>query len=268
MQSSTNPEFFRILVAKNQNNLPLATLLTNLDKSNNSSSLPYKIVNTTQVTVGGLAATQREETLTPDNTTSIITYVTVNGYLFFITTYPENSSYGKDPKTIDLSNPPQSTPISDSQKTIYRQILASIKFSSLGSTSAQSQPNNNVHNTSPLRDQDRVAMVHQISDVLSLFQNTDSTGSYPAGNNINIGGLHLCSPGGWLTVCQPGENDMFIVMSAPTPPDGTCTASQNNYTYSQTQNGKGFNLTYCVGSQVGGVNAGQHTVTEKGNLNN
>jgi hypothetical protein len=54
------------------------------------------------------------------------------------------------------------------------------------------------------------------------------------------------------------------VPTAPAPNDGTCTAGQNTYTYTQTSSGASYTLTFCLGAITGGTPAGTHTLSPSG----
>lgn len=92
------------------------------------------------------------------------------------------------------------------------------------------------------RDSKRIADIRTIQTALELHFNDD--GFYPASSNG-----------------QPiGEDPAFINKyllfgwpTAPTPPDGSCTVSQNNYYYTQLNNGSDYSLTYCLGDIAKGM---------------
>jgi hypothetical protein len=46
---------------------------------------------------------------------------------------------------------------------------------------------------------------------------------------------------------------------APTPPDGTCTKEQNQYTYMVIQAGESYALKFCLGFPTAGLASGVHT---------
>lgn len=93
------------------------------------------------------------------------------------------------------------------------------------------------------RDAKRVSNIKQIHTALELYFN--EKGSYPTSTS----GI---------------EDYMKNIPTAPTPPDGSCTANQNSYTYNQDLNGDSYHLTYCLGRSVGRLNGGVGTMTPLG----
>ena len=111
------------------------------------------------------------------------------------------------------------------------------------------------------RDAKRLADVRQMATVMELYYN-DMNG-YPAGKN----GV------------PEGVTPTYIGMipSAPTPADGTCTDYYNSYWYEPKGKkiisaGKtlysDYELTFCLGSQVGGYDAGIGKLTPTGIIPN
>ena len=92
------------------------------------------------------------------------------------------------------------------------------------------------------RDAKRIADVRQMQTALELFFNDWQ--QYPASATI-------------ATSIASGSNVyMSARPSAPTPHDGTCTALNNVYTYTQTGSGASYVISFCLGSQSGALNAG------------
>ncbi len=93
------------------------------------------------------------------------------------------------------------------------------------------------------RDYKRLADVRQMASALELYFNDKS--QYPEN-------LQQLSP-----------TYIGLVPTAPTPPDGGCTADNNTYTYTRSQTSE-YAMTFCLGSEVGGYQAGLHTLSPQG----
>jgi general secretion pathway protein G len=93
------------------------------------------------------------------------------------------------------------------------------------------------------RDSRRLADIKQIQTALELYYS--DIGLYPATASVTAGSAIASS----TTVY------MAAVPTAPTPADGTCTAGQNTYTYTQTGTiaGASYTLTYCIGQTTAGI---------------
>lgn len=107
------------------------------------------------------------------------------------------------------------------------------------------------------RDARRVADVKQIQTALEMYYN--DMGKYPADADV-VAGSKIAS--GSITY-------MDIIPKPPVPADyATCTGSIK-YTYDAT-NGSGgvvdgtYTLTYCLGSNTGGLPGGINTATPSG----
>ena len=93
------------------------------------------------------------------------------------------------------------------------------------------------------RDAKRISDIRQISSALELYQNDkqqfpeNATGLLP----VYIGTLPI----------------------APEPPDGSCSPTDNRYSYSRPAKDS-YQLTFCLGQATGGYGAGKHTLTPKG----
>jgi prepilin-type N-terminal cleavage/methylation domain-containing protein len=96
------------------------------------------------------------------------------------------------------------------------------------------------------RDARRVADIKQIQTALELYYN--DFGTYPTGNIISLGTI------------ASGTVYMAKVPAAPTPADGSCTATSYTYTGAATT----YALTYCLGNATGGIPAGVGTATPSG----
>jgi hypothetical protein len=92
-------------------------------------------------------------------------------------------------------------------------------------------------------DTQRISDVREMAIALELYYNDN--GSYP----VSLAGLTPL----YLTTLP----------TAPTA-EGTCTAAQNTYTYTQLQSGANYNLTFCLGSTAGAYSAGVHSLSAMG----
>lgn len=103
------------------------------------------------------------------------------------------------------------------------------------------------------RDAKRIADVRQLMTGLELFYNDNNR--YPAAVNGQP------SP-------SDGNTKFSTYLSAypksPTPADGSCTDSNNDYIYEQTNGGQNYKLTFCLGHDTGGYKAGVQQATTSG----
>lgn len=90
------------------------------------------------------------------------------------------------------------------------------------------------------RDARRVADIKQIQTALELYYNT--AGSYPETGVTTATG----------TIATAGITFMSPVPTAPTPADGSC-GTNNTYAYLVQDSGASYTLTYCLGSDTGGL---------------
>jgi len=91
------------------------------------------------------------------------------------------------------------------------------------------------------RDARRVSDVKQMQTALELYYN--DVGSYPPTASVTAGN----------SIANGSTVYMQIAPTAPTPNDGSCTAGQNTYTYTQTgTSGSSYTITYCVGQTITG----------------
>ena len=105
------------------------------------------------------------------------------------------------------------------------------------------------------RDAKRIADVRQMQTALELYFNDNQY--YP--NAVTAGD----------TIASNGVTYMNIVPTAPTPADGTCTATSNNYVYTGTGTAVGvyfgsYVIDFCLGGQTGGMTAGDKCATPGG----
>lgn len=106
------------------------------------------------------------------------------------------------------------------------------------------------------REAKRLADVRQIASALELYFN--DVNSYP-------------TTGGTATsqiVGQPSLTPTYLGLmpTSPTPNDGTCSSSDNTYTYNTVAGNtvNGYTLTFCLGNATGGYSAGLHSLTQAG----
>ena len=112
------------------------------------------------------------------------------------------------------------------------------------------------------RDARRVADIKQIHTAIELYytdQNqypADITPSVIEGKCLNAGGF--VDPGNCTTPVY-----MNLVPSNPAPRvDGTC--SDSSYTYTAGTNNTTYQIRWCLGSSLGGIDAGPHKSTPAG----
>lgn len=105
------------------------------------------------------------------------------------------------------------------------------------------------------RDAKRLADIRQLASALELYFNDNSR--YPTGAEFATG----TSGSGTIYIAP---DYIGQVPTAPAPNDGTCTAGQNTYTYTQTSSGASYTLTFCLGAITGGTPAGTHTLSPSG----
>ena len=105
------------------------------------------------------------------------------------------------------------------------------------------------------RDAKRIADVRQMQTALELYFNDNQY--YP--DAVTAGD----------TIASNGVTYMNIVPTAPTPADGTCTATSNDYVYTGTGTAVGdyfgsYVIDFCLGGQTGGMTAGEKCATPGG----
>ena len=92
-------------------------------------------------------------------------------------------------------------------------------------------------------DAKRLADIRQLASALELYFNDYN--SYPE-NLSKMAPMYI-----------------GVIPTAPTPPGGACAEQDNNYTYKYL-NPNNYQLTFCLGSSIGGYAAGKHTLTQAG----
>lgn len=102
------------------------------------------------------------------------------------------------------------------------------------------------------RDTRRISDVKQIQLALKMYYN--DTGMYPTYVTINN------------SIANGGTNYLLRVPSNPTPRnDNGC--DDQEYQYTQLENGQGYNLTFCLGDRTDDLDGGSHSGTHNGILN-
>lgn len=99
------------------------------------------------------------------------------------------------------------------------------------------------------RDTQRIDDMYQMMIALDLYQS--NIGSYPAADS-----------NGFPIGLAPEYIDK--IPKAPIPPDGACTPTQNYYIYSSNAPHSDFMLTFCLGDNAEGFEAGVHYVDQGG----
>ncbi len=134
-------------------------------------------------------------------------------------------------------------------------LLASVVLLALNSARAKS------------RDAKRLADVRQLASALELFFNDVSaypSAGYAAQAELGTADTSAYTPSGVKTLLTPTY--IGLIPTAPQPPDNssgsTCTSANNKYLYQS--NGTTYTLTFCLGAQTGGYNAGLRTLTPAG----
>ena len=127
-------------------------------------------------------------------------------------------------------------------------LLASVVLLALNSARAKS------------RDAKRLADIRQLASAYELYFN--DVNSYPT---VAAGTLPAAGVGAPNIV----PSYIGLIPTAPTPPDGTCTAAQNTYTTIANNQGAPnltgtYGITFCLGAQTGGYGPGAHTLTQAG----
>lgn len=106
------------------------------------------------------------------------------------------------------------------------------------------------------RDDRRVADVKMIQTALEMYYN--EMGFYPSVNEFLS-----------KSIKTSASTYLVSIPEAPLPVDGSCVDKEgsNRYTYKTDNKGatsQTYTLTYCLGHDVGGINAGLNTASEKG----
>lgn len=111
------------------------------------------------------------------------------------------------------------------------------------------------------RDARRVADMREVATALQLYFAENS--GYPGPDTPSEAGPNP----------DDGDPDWSTFLGlwpqSPEPPDNPegvtdCDASNNQYTYTQINDGNDFNIVFCIGSTVNNYGPGVHTVTSEG----
>ena len=110
------------------------------------------------------------------------------------------------------------------------------------------------------RDAKRIADIRQMASAMELYFN--DVNGYPTQATAGVMGVAAA-------LGQPPINPNYIGMipTAPTPADGSCTATTNSYTWVGTNSTtltNVYTITFCLGGATGGYSAGVHTLTPAG----
>jgi general secretion pathway protein G len=100
---------------------------------------------------------------------------------------------------------------------------------------------------SKARDTKRVADAKQIQTALQSF--FIDKGRYPTAIEWNSGSIYSTSTFGTTTY-------MTVVPNAPSQADGGCDSRYNQFIYSAADNGKAYNLSFCLGNNSGSLSDG------------
>lgn len=93
------------------------------------------------------------------------------------------------------------------------------------------------------RDAKRIADVRQMQTALELYYNDWQ--EYPQADIFTDETIASGSASVYMTT----------VPDAPTPADGTCSTTANTYAYSTTSTS--YEISFCLGSSVGGLSSGE-----------
>ena len=88
------------------------------------------------------------------------------------------------------------------------------------------------------RDAKRLADVKQLQTSFELYYN--ATGHYPSAEEFASGKIEYYTPSLGTTTY------MVEIPSAPTPADGSCSNTDNTYTYIPSADGNDYDLNFCV----------------------
>lgn len=130
---------------------------------------------------------------------------------------------------------------------------------------------------SKARDARRVADIKQIQTALELYYNDNNHYPHePTEIDLGTANTALSENNGFAAGAgtNPGTVYMTSVPAAPVPADGSCSATQNGYSYTSYTSSAGtptsadesssYAITYCLGADTGGVAAGVHSATPGG----
>ncbi len=94
------------------------------------------------------------------------------------------------------------------------------------------------------RDAKRVADIKQVQTALEMFFNDQDR--YPTIAEFEAG-----------SIVVGDKTYMLNIPVAPTPADGTCDNTTNQFIYTTNSTGNTYSISYCIGSNMGELAAGQ-----------
>lgn len=108
------------------------------------------------------------------------------------------------------------------------------------------------------RDARRISDVKQIQTALEMYYNLAD--KYPdAGTAVD-----QLSTSTQPSIAYASTTFLTLWPQAPTPPDNSCTDTNNPYVYVVDGNNLTYTLTYCLGGETGGVPSGVNIATPAG----
>ncbi|MEA3249058.1 MAG: type II secretion system protein [Patescibacteria group bacterium] len=108
------------------------------------------------------------------------------------------------------------------------------------------------------RDTDRITDLNSIRKALSIYM--DDRGTFPQGEGFLLGQSNtrsLCE-NGWSHRCE-GRPFMLHVPGGRAKAAGKCEISQDEYVYSQREDGRSYDILFCFEGDIGGYGGGIHT---------
>lgn len=107
----------------------------------------------------------------------------------------------------------------------------------------------------------RIVDIRAIQTALEIYYNDQQ--SYPSGTGLVLDSESL-DQNGWTN--NPITSTYIDLNGTPSSPEGSCTASQNDYTYTRTNSGSSYVISFCLGGSVPsvGLTAGVHQANPSG----
>jgi uncharacterized protein (TIGR02145 family)/prepilin-type N-terminal cleavage/methylation domain-containing protein len=106
---------------------------------------------------------------------------------------------------------------------------------------------------SSARDVRRVADMKQVQTALELF--LYENGRYPTEEEWSSGSV---------TSAVSSTTFMYVIPSAPIPPDGDCDENENAYSYNPSPDLRSYEISFCTGRQMAGILPGTLCMTPGG----
>ncbi|PIT94787.1 hypothetical protein COT98_02110 [Candidatus Falkowbacteria bacterium CG10_big_fil_rev_8_21_14_0_10_39_9] len=107
------------------------------------------------------------------------------------------------------------------------------------------------------RDAKRAGDIKQVQTALELFFNDNNR--YPTVAEWNTRQL-------FSTTTDATTTYMQIIPTAPTPAAGTCTSNQNTISYTPTEDGSSYYISFCLGNTTGTLNPGPKCLIPGGGI--